>query len=78
MKGKGKLTNHYDDNRPNCNDPSLIQAVEHFHTNDHSPKCKAYKILGVHIDEQLTFDFFTQYMISSVHMYSRSLYPTKY
>jgi hypothetical protein len=61
----------YDDNEPNSNDPTLIHPVERFHSSHPNPSCRAYKILGVYIDETLSFDFHTQYIISKLN---RSLY----
>jgi hypothetical protein len=73
---KGKLIDPnieltYDDNEPNSNDPTLIHPVERFHSSHPNPSCRAYKILGVYIDETLSFDFHTQYIISKLN---RSLY----
>jgi hypothetical protein len=73
---KGKLTDPqieliYDDNEPNCNDPQLIHPVERFYSKHPNPACRAYKILGVYIDEQLTFDFHTQHILTKLN---RSLY----
>ncbi len=73
---KGKITDHsihltYDDNKPNENDPSLIHNIERFYTNHLNPQCRAYKILGIYIDEHLSFDFHTIHIISKLN---RSLY----
>jgi hypothetical protein len=61
----------YDDNEPNNADPNLIHTIERFHSGHPNPNCRAYKILGVYIDEQLTFDYQTNNIISKLN---RSLY----
>lgn len=61
----------YDDNEPNCNDPQLMHPVERYHSKHPNSECRAYKILGVYIDEQLTFDYHTQHIIAKLN---RSLY----
>jgi hypothetical protein len=73
---KGKIIDNdihltYDDNEPNENNPSLIHNIERFYTNHLNPQCRAYKILGIYIDEHLSFDFHTTHIISKLN---RSLY----
>jgi hypothetical protein len=73
---KGKIVNPnikliYDDNEPHGNDPTLIHPVECFHLKHPNPQCRAYKILGVYIDEMLSFDHHTQHIVSKLN---RSLY----
>jgi hypothetical protein len=57
----------YDDNEPNCDDPQRIHPVERFHSKHLNPACRAYKILGIYIDDQLTFDSHTQHIISKLN-----------
>jgi hypothetical protein len=74
---KGKKIDHnvsltYDDNEPGENIPSLIHPIENFHSNHPNPKCRSYKILGIFIDENLTFDFHTNHITAKLN--NRSLY----
>jgi hypothetical protein len=46
----------YDDNEPDNADPNLIYTIERLPLWSPNPNCRAYKILGVYIDEELTFD----------------------
>jgi hypothetical protein len=62
---------NYDDNEPNQSDPSLVHKIERFHTSHQNPQCRAYKILGVYMDETLSFDFHTNHIITKLN---RSLF----
>ena len=47
----------YDDNEPNMSDPLLKTPLEHYHNNHTSPDCRAYRLLGIHLDEYLNLIF---------------------
>jgi hypothetical protein len=68
---KGKKIDRNDDNEPGENIPSLIHPIERFHSNHPNPKCRSYKILGIFIDENLTFDLHTNHITAKLN---RSLY----
>jgi hypothetical protein len=36
--------------------PNLVTPLERFHGNHENIDCRAYKLLGVYLDEHLTFD----------------------
>ncbi len=74
LRGKKVYTNaelKYDDNEPNNNDPELIHTIERFHSSHPNPNSGAYKLLGVYVDEHLTFDYHTNHITSKLN---RSLY----
>ncbi len=49
----------YDDNEPNKNNPAFIKPIERIHPNHPGKSLRSYKLLGVHLDENLTFDYHT-------------------
>ena len=52
-------------------DPSLVTQLERYH-NEHANKdCRAYKLLGVYLDEYLTLDHHVNHITKKL---SRSLY----
>ena len=61
----------YDDNELNDNDPQLITPLERYHDNHIKPECRAYKLLGVYLDEHLSFNFHTNYLCNKL---TRSLF----
>jgi hypothetical protein len=61
----------YDDNEPNMYNPDLIHPIERFHSNHPIITNRAYKILGVYLDENLTFDCHTNFILTKLN---RSLY----
>jgi hypothetical protein len=61
----------YDDNEPNCNNPDLIYELERIHNNHATPENRSYKLLGIHLDETLSFDYHTKYLCSKLN---KSLY----
>jgi hypothetical protein len=61
----------YDDNEPNENNPALIKPIERIHSNHQVKSSRSYKLLGIHLDENLTFDYHTQ---STITKLNRSLY----
>jgi hypothetical protein len=44
----------YHDNEPHGVDPHLVVPLERYHNNHTNPDCRAYKILGIYLDETLT------------------------
>ncbi len=61
----------YDDNEPNMYNPDLIHPIERFHLNHPIITNRAYKILGVYLDKNLTFDCHTNFILTKLN---RSLY----
>jgi hypothetical protein len=61
----------YDDNEPNQQDPTLISTVSQIYSNHHDKQSRAYKLLGIYLDDNLSFDFHTQHLLSKLN---RSLY----
>jgi hypothetical protein len=55
MKGREIL---YDDNEPIANDTHLIVILESFSQYRCNEKsyCRAYKLLGIHLDENLSYN----------------------
>jgi hypothetical protein len=61
----------FDDNEPNLANPSLITALERYHDNHLQPECRAYKLLGIYLDEHLSFNFHTNFLCNKL---TRSLF----
>jgi hypothetical protein len=61
----------YNDNEPDMNNPNLITELERVHNNNEKPDCRAYKLLGVYFDENMTFNC---HFTSLANKLSRSLY----
>ncbi len=61
----------YDDNDLGHLNPELISLSERIHSNHPNPSLRSYKLLGIHLDETLTFDHNTHNTISKLN---RSLY----
>jgi hypothetical protein len=55
-------------------DQNLITELERYHDQHDSKECRTYKLLGIHLDEFLTLDAHTTYIVSKL---SRSLYCIK-
>ena len=55
-------------------DPNLITELERYHDQHENKECRTYKLLGIHLDEFLTLDAHTTYIVSKL---SRSLYCIK-
>ena len=68
MKGQSIL---FDDNELNLNDPLLITPLERYHDNHPLPECRAYKLLGLHLDEHLNFNHHTNFLCNKL---TRSLF----
>ena len=65
----------YNENEPGQPfDNTLVTVLERFHDNHASTECRAYKYLGIYLDEYLTLDAHTTHIISKL---SRSLYCIK-
>jgi hypothetical protein len=61
----------YNDNEPGHDDPHLIIPLERYHSNHANPTCRAYKLLGIHLDEHLNFNYHTDFLCNKL---SRSLF----
>ena len=61
----------YDDNEPLADDPHLVVPLERYHDGHPKPECRAYKLLGIHLDEHLNFNFHTNFLCNKL---SRSLF----
>ncbi len=61
----------YNDNEPNQNDPNLLTELERFHNNHVKQECRAYKLLGIFIDENITFN---HHFYALANNLSKSLY----
>jgi hypothetical protein len=47
--------------------PNLYTQLNAITPNIPTRECRPYKILGVYIDEQLTFDYYTQHIIAKLN-----------
>jgi hypothetical protein len=56
----------YDDN-----DPHLVVPLERYHDGHPKPECRAYKLLGIHLDKHLNFIFHRNFLSNKL---SRSLF----
>jgi hypothetical protein len=45
----------YDDNEPRGADPHLVVPLERYHSNHVNQDCRAYKLLGIYLDDKLNF-----------------------
>jgi len=75
-KGKKTQTNNkniiFDCNIPNTpHNPSLVSTLERIHNKHPSTDLQAYKLLGIYLDENLSFDRNTSYIIAKM---SKSIY----
>jgi hypothetical protein len=68
MNGKDVV---YDDNEPQGADPHLIVPLERYHSNHVNPDCRAYKLLGIYLDDKLNFNYHTNFLCNKL---SRSLF----
>jgi len=65
----------YNENEQNVQaDPSLITILERYHDNHPDNDCRAYKLLGIYLDEYLSLDSHTNHVVKKL---SRSLYCIK-
>jgi hypothetical protein len=49
----------YKNNKNGNNDPTLIYEVEGYHFNHVKNECRAYKLLGIYLDEYFTLNYHT-------------------
>ena len=62
----------YNDNEPNMPfSQEKVTILERFHNNHNDKKCRSYKLLGIFLDEHLTFDNHFNYLIAKLN---KSLY----
>jgi hypothetical protein len=61
----------YDDNEPLGADPHLVVPLERYHSNHENPDCRAYKLLGIYLDEFLNFNHHTNFLCNKLN---RSLF----
>jgi hypothetical protein len=62
----------YNENEAGCPfNPNLCTNLERFHSTHENPSSRAYKLLGVYLDEQLSFDFHIDFICKKL---SKSLY----
>jgi len=78
MKGK-KIQNlptiYYNGNEPNQpHNDSLVSILERYHDNHPQPDCRAYKLLGIFLDEHLSLDAHVTHICNKL---TKSLYCIK-
>lgn len=57
----------FDNNEPHqTHKPELISHLERIHNNNTNPEARSYKLLGIHLDEHLTFEQNTKHLISKL------------
>ena len=61
----------YNDNDSDNIDPSLINPIERIHTSHVNKDLQAYKLLGIYLDENLSFNYHINILTSKLN---RSLY----
>jgi hypothetical protein len=61
----------YDDNEPLGADPHLVVLLERYHSNHDNPDCRAYKLLGIYLDETLSFNHHSNFLYNKLN---RSLF----
>jgi hypothetical protein len=60
----------YNENEPNqIQDDSLITVLERYHDNHQTPDCRAYKLLGIYLDEHLSLDSHVNHICSKLTRY---------
>ncbi len=59
----------YDDNEPLADDPHLVVPLERYHDGHPKPECRAYKLLGIHLDEHLNFNYHTNFLCNKLSRY---------
>jgi hypothetical protein len=52
-------------------DPHPVVPLERYHDGHPKPECRAYKLLGIHLDEHLNFNYHTNFLCNKL---SRSLF----
>jgi hypothetical protein len=71
---QGKIINQnlkliYDDNEPDVHNENLIYELERIHKNHINANNRSYKLLGIHLDELLSFDHHTRYLCSKLNKF---------
>jgi hypothetical protein len=61
----------YNDNENGNNDPTLIYELERYHSNHVKNECRAYKLLGIYLDENFTLNYHTNILCNKL---SKSLF----
>ena len=61
----------YNENDVNENDDAQITILERYHNKHENEECRAYKLLGIYLDENLTLDKHVKHITNKL---SRSLY----
>ena len=56
---------------PLPHDPSLVTPLERFHNKHPNPNCRSYKLLGIHLDETLSFQYHADFLRNKL---SKSLF----
>jgi hypothetical protein len=56
----------FDDNEPDQTNPQLIHELERVHDNHPVTELRSYKLLGIHLDEHLSFDCHTKYLCTKI------------
>ena len=65
----------FDENEPNLpHDPQKITELERYHDKHEQKECRAYKLLGIYLDEHLSLDVHVNHIVSKL---TRSLYCIK-
>ncbi len=66
------ITLKYDDNDSDqTSNPDLISTLDRIHSNHHDPESRSYKLLGIHFDENLTFNHHTSILTKKL---SKAIY----
>ena len=81
VKGK-KITNPphvmFDENEPGLPlNQNSITVLERYHSSHENKSCRAYKLLGIYLDENLTFDFHAKHVTGKLNksMYCICIIP---
>ena len=57
----------FDNNEHNkTHKPELITTLERIHNNHNTPESRTYKLLGIYLDEHLTFEHNTKHLLSKL------------
>ena len=57
----------FNENEPNDNNHLPITPLERIHNLHPDPNLRAYKLLGIYLDEHLSFNFHTNYLTSKLN-----------
>ncbi len=68
----------YNENEPDQSiDNTLITTLERYHDNHENADCKAYKYLGIYLDEYLSLDTHTTHLINKLSTVGHSIASNK-